>query len=64
MAAVLLREISVGYDIKGDTRPDSILWAICSRAESTFKVYVGRIRLLPPWILSTDIWRREIDIEF
>lgn len=39
VAALLLREISVGYDIKDYAWPDTILWAICSRAESTSKAY-------------------------
>lgn len=35
VAALHLRERSVGYGIKDYARPDNILWAICSRAEST-----------------------------
>lgn len=59
VAALLLREIFVAYGIKNYARPDNILWAICSRAESTSKAYCasGRIRLLRPWILSADIRR-------
>lgn len=63
-----LREISVGYNIKGYARPDNILWAICSRAESTSWVYcmLGYIRLVTATLNlecgHTEKWTSNSDI--